>query len=100
MTQRTQKIDVQRQAQVAAAGSRWVAPAFVAGLILLLAGPWFTGQHTVGWILIACSVAPFAIFFGILLVVVIVLALIGVADYAQKRRRLKRRAADRGRRQR
>jgi CHASE1-domain containing sensor protein len=50
--------------------------------------------------LIACSVAPFAIFFGILLVVVIVLALIGVADYAQKRRRLKRRAADRGRRQR
>jgi CHASE1-domain containing sensor protein len=46
------------------------------------------------------GVAPFAIFFGILLVVVIVLALIGVADYAQKRRRLKRRAADRGRRQR
>jgi cytochrome c oxidase assembly factor CtaG len=96
----TQKIDVQKQARVTAQGSGWVTPMFVAGLVLLLAGPWFTGQRTVGLILLCCSLAPLAIFLTFVVAVLVVLAVVAIADDVERHRRLRRRAAERGRSQR
>lgn len=56
---------------------------FIAGLVLLFAGPWFTDQQTVGLILALAT--------GIPLVVSTILSVVGVALFAKTQSRIGRR---------
>jgi hypothetical protein len=71
----------------------WPMPMFVAGVVLIFAGPWFSGQRTVGWILLAAGLLPVAVIIAALIVIGVTMTVLGTLDNLERRRTRKRRRA-------